>query len=161
MSAGLSQLLNGHVFSFSSIRLTVATPVPVILTRFTSLSYEHSLTPGELRGNSAVVIGRTRGEYSANASLTAYLEEWSLLQKALMAALPLLGGFMEKSFIVAATYAEEACLPKSDVLSGCRVVRVGRSYSNGSDALLVDLDLHVMRVIEDGIPAVIDGSGII
>jgi hypothetical protein len=162
MPVGFAQLINGHVFDFSSISIQVATPVPTFITRITAIGWEQSLTPGFLRGNSAHKLGRSRGTYEASGSMTLYVEEWKLFRAALMLApVPPLAGFMEKSFICTITAAEGTSLPMVDVLNGCRITNESRAYQNGSDALMVDLTFDVMRILSDGQSAVRDKSGII
>ena len=160
--AGLLQtLVNGHAYDFSSIKLTSLVPgAPPLLERFVSISYEHSLTPGKLRGRGSKVLARTRGEYDASGAITIYLEDWQLLRGGLM-TIPLPpGGFMEKSFLINVFYAEVGCLPVEDVLRGCRVTNVSKAYQRGTDPLMVDLTLDILEVIEGGSPAVVDGSNV-
>jgi hypothetical protein len=162
MAAGFAQLINGLVYDFSSISIQVATPAPTFITRITSISWEQSLTPGVLRGNSAHKLGRSRGTYEASGSMTIYLEEWRLFRAALMLApIPPLAGFMEKSFLCTVTAAEGTSLPMVDVLNGCRITNESRAYQNGGDALMVDLSFDIMRIVSDGQSAVRDKSGII
>lgn len=155
----LNTLINGHAFDFSSIKLTSSiVGAPPLIERFVSIDYEHSLTPGELRGRGSKVLGTTRGEYSANGSISIYLEDWQLLKSGLL-AMPLPpGGYMEKRFQLIVAYGEIGSLPVADVLRGCRVVKTTHSRKRGNEALMVDIDLHIMEVIENASPAVLDGS---
>jgi hypothetical protein len=66
---------------------------------------------------------------------------------------------MEKRFPIVVTYAE----PSSgkvlvDRLVGARITRARRGHSAGPDALLVDCDLHLMKVVENNKPAVLDNT---
>ncbi len=163
MTAILNTLINGHAYDFSSIKLTTAVPgAPPLIERFTALNYEHSVSVGELRGRGSKVLATTRGEYNANASMTLYLEDWQLMRSGLFAMpFPPGGGFMEKRFQIVAAYAEFGSSIVTDVLRGGRVIKVGKGYSRGTDPLMVDIDLHVMEVLEDAQPAVIDGSTVL
>lgn len=164
----LNTLVNGHAYDFTSIKLMPMLPGAPLLERFVALNYEQSLEVGELRGRGSKVLGTTRGEYSANASMTIYAEDFSILQTALMTlptALPGpygLPGFMERRFMINVTYAEAPpSLPITDVLRGCRITRVGKAYSRGNEPLMVDIDLHVMEILLNNVPAVIDGTGVL
>jgi len=149
------QLINGHVYDFSSIELVFGPAL--IISRVQSINYEHGVDQGVLRGTSPHMLGSTRGQYDANASLTMYLEDWALAKAALM-VMPTPGGFMEKRFPILVTYAELTRKPIVDTLTGARVIRVRRGNSVGPDPVSVDLDLHVMRILEDGIPAVLSNT---
>jgi hypothetical protein len=154
----LQTLINGEAYSFSSIKLTsTVLGAPPLLERVRAVNYKHSLTPGELRGMSPKVLGTTKGEYAADGSLELYLEDWKLFRTGLFAmpTLPLVAGFMQKKFMVTVAYASEGCVPTIDVLRGCRIIEVSKAYSRGTDALFVQLSLHIMEVVEDGVPAVL------
>jgi hypothetical protein len=51
-------------------------------------------------------------------------------------------------------YAEEGEDTMIDVLRTCRVVKVSRAYGNSGEPLLVDVDLFVLEIQEDGLDAV-------
>lgn len=151
-------LVNGHAYDFSSIKCVSTIGTAPLIERFTKIDYEHSVDVGELRGRGSKVLATTRGEYSATGSMTVYLEDWQLMKLGL-AALPLPpGGWMEKRFQLIVSYAEIGSSVVTDVLRGCRVIKAGKSYSRGNEPLMVDLDLHIMEILEDALPAVIDGS---
>lgn len=159
MTAVLNTLVNGHAYDFSSIKLTSSIiGAPPLIERFTSINYEHSVDVGELRGRGSKVLATTRGEYSANGSMTLYLEDWQLLRTGLIGVPVPPGGFMEKRFQIICAYAEIGSSIITDTLRGCRVIKVGKGYSRGNEPLMVDIDLHVMEVLEDAMPAIIDGS---
>lgn len=158
----LNTLINGHCFDFSSIKLTSLVPTTPLLERFTAISYETSNEPGELRGRGSKVLGTTRGELSSNASMTIYTEDFELLKAGLMTLpTPLGGGFMEKRFLLTVAYAELGAPVITDTLRGVRIIRVGKNYQRGNEPLMVDLGLHVMEILYGGVPAVIDGSGVL
>lgn len=146
----IDQLINGHRYDFSSIEASVG---PRILTRFSSINYEHGVDEGVLRGTSPMPLGGTRGQYTASGSMTIYLEEWELLTSALL-AMPSPGGFMEKRFLITVTYAEASGPPIVDTLEGVRITRARRGHSVGGDPLSVDCDLSIMRIIENAKVAV-------
>ena len=132
--------------SFASIELVVA--CKRILGAKES-AYTETLEPGEIRGTSSQILGRTAGDYSVEGSCTLYREEWDDL-------LDTLGeGYLRKSFDVTVTYADEGAPTKTDKLVGCRIKSVEQSNSQGTDGLEVQLQLHVMYLLRDeraGIP---------
>lgn len=152
------QLINGHVFDFSSIEALVG---PRLITRFSAINYEHGVEQGILRGASPHVLGSTRGQYDANGSFTIYLEEYDLLTTALMGVpTPPVGGYMEKRFPVVVTYAEPSTGRLIvDTLTGVRILRERRGYSSGADPLMIDVDIHIMRVTANGKHALLDNTG--
>jgi len=159
----LSTLINGNAYDFSSIKLTSTVPgAPPLLERFTALNYTHQMSVGELRGRGSKVLGTTRGEYSANADMTVYLTDWELLKIGLMSLSPAGGGgFMMARFMLNVAFAEIGELPIINTLRGCRVISVGKSFSRGNEPLMVNVGMHVMEILEGGVPAVIDGSGVL
>lgn len=151
------QLINGHVFDFSTIEATVG---PRVLTRFSAINYEHGVEQGVLRGNGPRALGSTRGQYDANGSMTVYLEEYDLLTTALLALPTPIGGYMEKRFPVVVTYSEPSTgRLLVDTLTGVRILRERRSYSAGADALMVEVDIHIFDITVNGKTAVFDNLG--
>lgn len=157
MVAILDQLTGGHAISWSSIEFICG---PMHLSLLGALSYEHRLEQGELRGTGPYVISTTRGTYSASGSLTLYIEEAQRLQQALM-TMPGSGlGYLEKKFTAVCTYSE----PLSgktivDTLEGVRLLSERNNYSPGADALMVEYDLYIRRILKGGLPAVMDNTG--
>ena len=150
MSGLLGRLINGKVFDFSSIKISVNGP---IFTNVQEISYSDSLEPGILRGTSALKQGRTRGEYNAEGSISIYKGDAAVLKTAL-AALGL-GGFMEAEFDIIVTYAEvAAAVPVVDTLRGCRITNADNSHSQGSDPLQETFDLDIMEISYGGVSAV-------
>lgn len=162
MGLKFTQLINGIASDFSSIVVALATPAPVIITRFTEVSWKYSLTPGILRGNSAHKLARTRGTFDCTGSLTLYEDEWDTMRLALNAApMPPGGGYMEKAFLVTVTVGNPAAPPIVSILEGARITEVDRTYSQSADALMVKLSLDIMKVKENGDSPVRDKSGIV
>lgn len=163
MTAGFQQLINGHAWDFSSVQITVSTPAPKFITRIASINYEQSLTPGQLRGNSAQVLALTRGQYEASGSMSLYREEYNLLIAALALAPfpPPPAGYMQKSFEIIVNYGELDSIPSVDTLSGCRITRDSSQNQQGGDSLMVDLDFIIIRMLKNGLLPVADRGGII
>jgi hypothetical protein len=156
MPAGFSQLINGHAWDFSSVTIRVNAPTPIILTLVASLNYEQSRTPGVLRGTSAKKLGRSRGQYDASGSMSIYREEFNILVQALAALPPVGQGFMEKAFEITVSYGEMTSAPSTDELQGVCIIRTNNQNQQGGDPLFVDVDLDIMDILLDGVPAVID-----
>lgn len=141
-------LIDGHRYSFSSVELRVAGR---IYTGVTEISYSVSQEPGIVRGTGARPIGRTRGEYTAEGSLTMLKSDYYDLIQALSLRAE---GYLEASFDVVVTFSELFEPPICDVLRGCRITREEDSHSTGGEALTVSLTLSVMEIIRNGAPAV-------
>jgi hypothetical protein len=153
LPAPINQLINGNPYQWSSIEVNIFGQP---WANATAVEYEESLEPGVLRGTSAIKKARTRGEYDASGKLTLYKGDLGSLLGQLVAA----GagkGYMEVAFDVIASYSEDGTTV-TDVLVGCRIKSISEAYSNGNDALMVDLDLDVMKITRDGIEAV-NGAG--
>ncbi len=140
-------LINGHRHDFSSAEINVAGR---FLNGIKSLDYGHSLEPGELRGNRAALIGRTRGKYGVDASIELYLAEYQELITVLSATG---GGYLEASFNITASYNEAGQALVTDYLIGVRLKKPSKSFNEGGDALSVRCDLHVMELREGGLNA--------
>ena len=108
------------------------------------ISYKHSLEPGEVYGTHAQILGRTRGQYKSEASITLFKEEYSDLLEALG------DGYMERSFDIIINYADANQSIVTDKVIGCRIKSADESHAQGTEALVVKLDLHVMMILEHG-----------
>lgn len=155
--AELATMINGNAFDYSSIKITLADPAPIEFERITSISYEHSLDPDELRGQGPKPLADTTGTYTTRASMSMYLGDWHTFRKMLMALVTQRGGWMQKRFQVVVSYAESGEQSVTDTLRGCRVIRASKAYRRGNDALMVDVDLYVAEILEDGDEAVSQG----
>ncbi len=134
--------VNGNAYDFSSTEITVRGRK--ILGGIQNISYEHSLTPGELYGNNAQVIGTTRGKYMATASATFYKAQYQEL-------LDILGdGYGEARFPIVVMYGETGSPLIVDTLAGCRLKKDSDSGTEGGDASLVAVEFHVMMLYRNG-----------
>lgn len=143
-------LINGLRFDFSSVTIRIGTQ---LFNGVKSLKYSQTLEPGIVRGNRSQVIGRTRGTLDSEGSIELYRSEFQDLITALI-ALPNAGagalGYMEVPFDITAIYAEVGSTPITDVLVGCRIKKHELSGQEGSDAITVACDLHIMSVLMGG-----------
>ena len=151
-------LINGMRYDWSSVRLLLAGRRFVGVKEF---NYSDKLTPGKARGTTAQIIGRTRGEYEAQGSITLYKEDWadflSILgtltasTSGLNTATGAPPGFMEVAFDIVATFAESPASPvQTDTCQGCRIVNVESSNSQSADPLVVKLDLDIIMINRNG-----------
>lgn len=134
--------INGQKFDFSSVEIDIA---GIIYIGVTELSYTHTLEPGILRGTRAEKLGRTRGEYDAEGSVTIYKDTWNEIRNALG------DGYLETSFDITATYAEDDEEIQVDKLFGVRITSVETAPSQGTDPITVDLELDIIRIEENGV----------
>ena len=138
-------LINGNRYDFSSIETNIR---GTILRSFKEIAYKNNLEPGEMRGNSPQPGGRTRGEYKPTASFTVPLLEFNELKAALGP------GYMEVEFDIVVSYAEKNQPTITDKIIAARIKSADRSFSSGTDALVVKCELSIMFIIEDGISPV-------
>lgn len=139
---GTGRKINGKVYDYSSITLAI---LGIPYEGITEISYSDTLEPGILRGTSALMRGRTRGMYEAEASFTIAKDDFEKVKEALVALG--LGGFMEAEFQVTVTYREEGSPLITDTIEGCRIKHQENSHSAGNaDGLVSKVDLSVYRI---------------
>jgi hypothetical protein len=138
--------INGIRYDFSTIEANLDGQ---IFNGIREVTYRHELTPGELSGTRAQLIGRTRGKYRPEGSLTFYKLEYQDFIRRLAAR----GGYMEVSFDVVVNYQPSPTSADivTDVLKGCRIKNAENSHSEGEEALIVKADLHIMYILESGL----------
>ena len=108
-----------------------------------SLNYSQELAPGEVYGNHAQKLSRTRGELKQDGSLEMFKDEADDLIETFG------DGYMEKVFDIVANYQESARI-KTVILHGCRIKKVDDSHQQGTDALTTKFDLDVMWIERNG-----------
>lgn len=138
-------LINGNRFDFSSVEVVAES---VLFGGVKEITYTDSLEPGELRGNRSQLIGRTRGKYAVEASLTMFKSEFQQL-------ITLLGskgvGYMEVAFTVVVSHSEPGNDVVTDTLLGCRIKKAEDQKQEGGEPLTVKAELHVMRLDRNGV----------
>ncbi|HWL89420.1 MAG TPA: hypothetical protein VNO21_26630 [Polyangiaceae bacterium] len=135
-------LINGVRYDFSSIETNIA---GLSTLGVAELTYSDNLEPGELFGTHAQRLGRTRGQYKAEGSITLYRAEGDDL------IVRLGNGFLEVVFDIYAFYAEADQPLVTDSLIGCRIKKPDVSNSAGSDPLKIKFDLDLMYILHNGI----------
>lgn len=143
-------LINGNKYDWSSIEIDLGDAG--IFTGVKELTFTHSLEPGEVRGTRAELLGRTRGEYSAEGTIVVWAEEYAQIIAALG------DGFMEASFPITATYSDTNVPVQTNRLFGCRITNADMGGSQGTDPLEVSMDLSIFRIETNGLNAI---SGIL
>lgn len=140
-------LINGFRYDFSSIKFNF---LGFQYVGIKAINYKSSKKPGDVRGTHAQLLGRTRGQYSAEASFEMFREEWDTFIKLLKATSPGIG-FMEAAFDINVGYSEALTAPmQQDDLIGCVISEVDTSNSQGGDALTVKASLHVLIIKHNG-----------
>jgi hypothetical protein len=145
-------IVNGRRFDFTSVEILI-NGIPLVGRAISSITYRDSLEPGVVRGGSALPLGLTRGEYTAEMSLEMPKEEADRFLTALAAISPAAGsagGYMEARFEVDVAYAELFGATQIDHLNGCRVKSVDDSHAKGSDGLTAKFDCFVQYILRNG-----------
>jgi len=135
-------VINGKAYSHSSCEIRIdGEPTPFIK----DISYSDSLEPGEVRGTSAQMLSRTRGDYKAEGNLTfssrgaaeECRERWG-------------DGWMEKEIDIVVTMQEEGMSTIVDTIVKCRCKKSETGSSQGSDPNEEKWDLHPMYILKNG-----------
>jgi hypothetical protein len=139
--------INGVRTSYCSIELGIGVYFPKGIKE---INYEDAGEIPEIKGLSAVTIGRPRGTNASKGDIVLYQEEWDEL-------LPILTGnglfgYMESVWPVTIAYAE-AVQPqktKTDRLVSVRFHSAKKGNSEGGDALTVSLQMSILRIAWHG-----------
>lgn len=133
--------VNGITCDFASVRANIDGENYFL----GSINYSHECTPGEVEGNDAMLLGTTTGRYKANGSVEVY--------KATAAAIraKLGDGYLTKRFPITVNYQPPGSPIMTDVLEYARIVKEDDSHSKGTDALVEKWDLHIMKIVKNGV----------
>lgn len=134
--------INGHLYSFASAEANVN---GTIITGFTEISYTQTLEPGIFRGTRSEKLGRTRGEHNVEGSFSMYKEDYNDLIATLG------NGYMEATFPITVNYSEINSPIVTDVLTACRITSEEDSHSQGTDALVIAVDLDILYMTRNGL----------
>jgi hypothetical protein len=148
--------IQGLYYDFTSVEITVGKMG--VCPNLTDINYSQKLDPGIFRGSGAKIIGRTRGTYDASGSFTIYKEDYETLKATLLVE-SRGKGYMLASFGIVVVYREADQAPIVDKLKGCRIVGEDNSLSSGNNTTVVKVDLSVMEVIANFMPAVTSSPG--
>lgn len=133
-------LINGVRHEWSSIEIKLN---GVVYIGVKEIAYSDSLEPTKVYGVHPQPIGRTRGQYEAEASFTLYLDEANTLIDALG------DGFKEVPFDIVVSYSEGGKTITDEII-GARIKANDQSNSQGSDPLERKFDLDIMFVRWNG-----------
>lgn len=139
-------LINGVRHDFSSIEAKIAGRS---FLGFEEITYSHSREPGDVYGTHAQRIGRTRGQYKAEAAVVMYKAEYADFIASLG------DGYMEKTFELVVSYSERfdgRLKTITDRIVGCTIRRSEDSHRQGNEALRVRVELDPMYVLENALP---------
>jgi hypothetical protein len=111
----------------------------------TAISYSDNVDRGEVRGAARQVLGRTRGDYKAEASAEMQLKQY----KALRARAG--NRFYDLVFPITVNYADTDNDPiTTDELVRVRFKKREKDYKVSTDGLTVKLEFDIDGLIEDG-----------
>jgi hypothetical protein len=138
----IKPLINGHMYQFSSIVLTVnGVPFDAV----TAVNYESTNESSMFYGTSKTPIAQTKGNVSHTGSITIPADR----RDALLALVTHGGtkGWADSPFVVTVSYAEEGEPMTTDVLDGVRLTKIGHAHSQGNEPLSIDLELSVPTIV--------------
>ena len=141
-------MVNGKAYDFSAIESSA--PLVGIFREVSEINYSHNVEPGELRaGGQPWVTATTRGEYSAEGSMTISKQghTW-LVQK--LEELSEGRGYMDYEFPITVIYNRAGMPTIKDSLHVCRLIGGEDSASQGGDALMVACTLHTTAIYRNG-----------
>lgn len=137
--------VNGEYYDFASCSFDIAgTKFPGGLEE---INYEDGLEPGEVRGNSAQLIGTTLGTYSASADFSAYLPQMAEFRATLVRKY---GSIYAARFNVTIVLERNSLTSTVEIL-GARVKKISAAHKSGNDALMEKAELHVLGIVRDGV----------
>lgn len=135
-------VINGKAYSHSSCEFRFdGEPTPFVK----EISYNDSLEPGEVRGTSAQLLSRTRGDYKCEGNVT-----FSSRGAAEEIRERFGDGWMEKEFDVVVTMQEDGMSTVVDTLVKCRIKKSETGSSQGADPNEEKWDLHPMYILKNG-----------
>jgi hypothetical protein len=144
--------INGNYYDFTTVQFLVGA------TRYfgiQDLNYKNTATFGKIRGASPYVRGRTRGIVDADGGFTMFLNEWDPFREALVNTSP--GrGYMEIPFGISVSYGSTAQDMRTDTIIGARIKSDDYSNKEGSDALVVKVELDILQLVINGHQAMAD-----
>lgn len=143
----IKPLINGHMYQFSSIVLTVdGVPFPYV----TAVNYESTNESSMFYGTSKTPIGQTKGNVSHTGSITIPAAQ----RDALLALVTKAGakGWADSPLVITVSYAEEGEPVTTDIIEGARISSIGQAHSQGNEPLSIDIGLTV--------PTILYGNGI-
>lgn len=138
--------INGHKYSWASIEVHAD---GVDQPQITSIDYTTEGEAAEVFAKGMQQQGDTAGQFKHNGSLEMLEKQWDKLKSQLGK------GFMRKRFPYTVSYDEdgEGGIITDDLI-GVRIMKVNKANSVGTEASKVKLDLHIMRILYNGVDPV-------
>jgi hypothetical protein len=141
--------INGRRFSHASLEAKLDGDV---YRGFKSINWKQSMKPTKVMADGPMPVGRTLGEYEAEADCEMLLQNATALRKSLAAKAEdgISYGLVE--FDILCYFSEGASDPVHEVkLVGCRWESEDNSTAQGPDALVEKIGLSVMWIEKDGL----------
>jgi hypothetical protein len=127
-------LINGRRHSFASIKMRIRGTERKCIKE---INYSDNLDQGEERGTGPEKLGKTRGDYKAEADCTFFKKEHVKLVAEFG------DGFMEEDFDIVVTYVETpGDGVTTDVIVGCNIAGNDAKNSQGTDPSTVACKLN-------------------
>jgi len=109
------------------------------------LNFEDGLEPGEIRGNSMQLIGRTPGTYKATADFSCFVPQMDEV----CAILDRRGGLYVATANITAI-VERGSITSTVEILGCRVKKLSAAFKSGNEGLMQKAELHVLGIVRNG-----------
>jgi hypothetical protein len=133
--------VNGKAYSHQSVEVSILGKARPFVKEVT---YSDSLEPGEVRGTSAQLLSRTRGEYKSEASITFYKGGAEEIREELG------DGFLETEIDIVVTRQELEMSTITDTIVKCRIKKTESGSQSGSDPNEEKWELHPMYILWNG-----------
>jgi hypothetical protein len=131
-------LINGIHWSWQSVEIAAN---GIVLPGVKSMNYKDSMTPGKVRGTSAIWLGYTDGQYEADADMEVFRTQDEAFKLALGGI-----GFMQRRMVVTVTYFHPELPPVVDTIVA-RIMGNEVGLSDSPDAAAVKHPLCVLAPI--------------
>ncbi len=136
--------VNGNVYDWSSVEIKLGGDLYIGVKE---IKYSHTLKGVKIKGTHPVAIGRTRGEYDAEGSISLWLAEADAFRQALG------NGYLEVPFDIVVSYTENG-KTLTDTIVGAKIAKDEGGGSQSPDGLSVSWDLDVMKILINGLEPV-------
>lgn len=132
----MASLANGGLLITSDVRNWTS-------NGWNKLSFERTRDRGEVRGPHPDPIGMTRGQNKYTASLTLYLAELNYLVQEVLGG----PGYGDRPFSIVLQYLSNGLDTVKVEIRGCHLDKQAVDNSVGTDATMVEIDLHPIKII--------------
>lgn len=141
-------VVNGKTYDFSAIETSI--PIAGIVREVSEITYTDSVDRGELRAGNPWAEASTRGEYSAECSITLSKQHHILLLSSLDELSAGKGPYDVEFPLTVVT--QRAGMPTvKDLLKKATLIGGEGGGSTGTDALMITVPVHIHAVYWNGI----------